>query len=89
MWVQLPPLPLHFTSNQKEKMKKKIVDRFDTFPEVYRQMNVAESLDRIEELAGNFMCNPGQDLDDFLGDAEEVLELVLYIRAHLGLPSEG
>lgn len=69
-------------------MKKKIVDRFDTFPEAYRQMNVAESIDRIEELVGNFMRHPEQDIDDFLGDAEEVMELVSYIRAHLGLGSE-
>ena len=70
-------------------MKKKIVDRFDKFPEEYRQMNVAESMDRIEELADNFMQHPEQDLDVFLGDAEEILELVTYIRAHLGLATEA
>ena len=63
-----------------------MIDRLEELPECYRPMNVAEILNRIDDINNNFMMNPGQDLDEFLGDAEEVLDLVRVLRAHFGLP---
>ena len=63
-----------------------MVDRLDDLAPPYRTMNVSEILDRIEEIGVNFMANPGQDIDDFLGDSEEIVELVWAVRAHMGLP---
>jgi hypothetical protein len=84
MWVQLPPLPLHFTSLNK---RKKMIDRLEDQPSCYQKMNISEIFNRIEEINDNFMMNPSQDIDEFLGDAEEVLDLVRVLRAHFGLPN--
>ena len=63
-----------------------MIDRIENLPKCYQSLNFVEILNRIEEINGNFMKNPGQDLDEFLGDAEEVLDLVHVLRTHLGLP---
>ena len=61
--------------------------RREDLPKCYQSLNVAEILKRIEDISDNFMRHPGQDLDEFLGDAEEILDLVWVLRTSLGIPT--
>jgi len=66
--------------------KSNEVDRLESMHPDYAKMNVSEILDRIETIAADIMYEPQpEDIDELLGNAEEVLELVSVIRAHLGL----
>jgi len=66
--------------------KSKEVDRLENMADAYNKMNVSEILDRIETLAADILYQPQpEDIDELLGGAEETLELVAVIRAHLGI----
>lgn len=67
--------------------KSNEIDRLEEMPSVYAKMNVCEILDRIEAIATGIMEEPSPDnIDTLLGDAEEVMDLVATVRAHLGIP---
>lgn len=82
-----PALPICLITKRKKKMKKsEEIDRLENMCGSYAQMNVSEILDRIENIASDITFDPApEDIDILLGNAEEVLELVAVIRAHLGI----
>jgi len=66
--------------------KSNEVDRLEKMHADYRKMNVSEILDRIETIASGLLYEPQpEDIDELLGNAEETMELVAVVRAHLGL----
>ena len=63
------------------------ITRLENICPAYAKLNVSEILDRIEVLAACIMDEPApEDIDVILGNAEETMELVAALRAHLGLP---
>lgn len=64
-----------------------MIDRLEELPECYRPLNVAEILNRIDDINNKLMMHPELDIDEWLGEIEEVLDLVRVLRAHLGLPA--
>jgi len=67
--------------------KSNEIDRLEQMAPCYAKMNVSEILDRIEALASEIMEEPSpEDIDILLGNAEEVMDLVATVRAHLGIP---
>ena len=66
--------------------KNEEIERVENMAPAYTQMNVKEAIDRIEVLATCTMYEPEpEDIDELLGNTEEILELVALLRAHLGL----
>ena len=61
------------------------VQRLEEMAPSYSKMNVSEILDRVETLASDITFDPGMDIDELLDSAEEIMELVAVIRAHMGI----
>lgn len=61
------------------------VQRLEDMAPTYTKMNVSEILDRVETLAADITFDPGMDIDELLGNAEEIMELVAVVRAHMGI----
>jgi hypothetical protein len=61
------------------------VQRLCDMADAYSKMNVSEILDRVETLATDITFDPGMDMDELLGNAEEIVELVAVVRAHMGI----